>query len=37
MENAELRAFIPQLGGDLRLRADNLRQLSRGRYHALDA
>jgi len=37
MQNAELRAFIPQLGSDLRLRADNLRQLSRGRYHALDA
>ncbi len=37
MERAELRAFIPALGSDLRLRADNLRQLSRGRFHAFDA
>lgn len=37
MERAELRAFVPQLGGDVRVRAEQLRQLSRGRYQGWNA
>jgi hypothetical protein len=35
--NVELRTFIPELEGDLRLRADRVRQLSRDNYHAQNA
>ncbi|MCA9118021.1 MAG: hypothetical protein KDA79_23275, partial [Planctomycetaceae bacterium] len=35
--NAELRTFIPQLQGDLRIRAQRIRQLSRDRYYAQNA
>ena len=36
-ERAELRQFVPQLGTDIRVRAERLRQLSRGRYYAQNA
>lgn len=36
MEQAELRAFIPEMQSDIRVRANQLRQLSRGRFHAFD-
>ncbi|MCA9085399.1 MAG: hypothetical protein KDA81_15160 [Planctomycetaceae bacterium] len=32
--NAELRAFIPMTGGEFRVRAERLRQLSADRFHA---
>jgi len=35
--NAELRTFIPQIGRDLRVRADRIRQLSRDKFHARNA
>jgi hypothetical protein len=35
--NVELRTFLPELEGDLRLRADRLRQLNRDSFHAQDA
>lgn len=35
--NAELRAFIPELQGDLRIRAERIRQLSRTSFHAQNA
>lgn len=35
--NAELRSFIPQLEGDLRVRASRVRQLSRDNFHAQNA
>lgn len=35
--NAELRAFLPQTGGEFRVRAERLRQLSRNRFHAQNA
>ena len=37
MMNAELRAFVPQTGGQFRVRAHRLRQLSADRFHAQDA
>ncbi len=37
MERAELRAFVPQLNGDVRVRADSLRQIARGRYQGWNA
>ena len=35
--NAELRTFIPELEGDLRVRATRVRQLSRDNFHAQNA
>ncbi|MEX2288503.1 MAG: hypothetical protein WD648_15505 [Planctomycetaceae bacterium] len=35
--NVELRAFVPQLNGDLRIRAERVRQLSQSRFHAQQA
>ncbi|MEZ6049593.1 MAG: hypothetical protein R3C11_29240 [Planctomycetaceae bacterium] len=35
--NAELRAFIPELQGDVRIRAQQLRQKNRSSYHAQNA
>ena len=35
--NAELRTFLPSLMGDIRVRADRLRQLSRDSFHAQNA
>lgn len=35
--NAELRTFIPEIGGDIRVRADRIRQLSRDKFHARNA
>ena len=35
--NAELRTFLPDLEGTLRLRAAEVRQLSENKYHARDA
>ncbi len=35
--DAELRTFIPQIGGDIRVRADRIRQLSRDKFHARNA
>ncbi|MCA9057501.1 MAG: hypothetical protein KDA85_03345, partial [Planctomycetaceae bacterium] len=35
--NAELRTTIPTSGGDFRLRAERLRQLSKDRFHAQNA
>ncbi|MCA9050081.1 MAG: hypothetical protein KDA89_15195, partial [Planctomycetaceae bacterium] len=32
--NAELRAYIPQTGGEVRVRAERLRQVSADRFHA---
>lgn len=37
MHDAELRTFIPQLQGDIRLRAQSLRQISKGRFYAQHA
>ena len=37
MMNAELRAFIPQTGGYVRVRAERMRQLSADRFHAQNA
>lgn len=37
MLNAELRAFVPELQGDIRIRAERMRQLSRKSYHAQNA
>lgn len=37
MLDAELKAFIPQAGGSIRIRAKQLRQLSRSSFHAKDA
>lgn len=37
MEHAELRAFVPEIGTDLRVRASQMRQLSKGHYYAADA
>ncbi|MFG0335778.1 MAG: hypothetical protein ACF8TS_20655, partial [Maioricimonas sp. JB049] len=35
--NAEIRTFIPELGGDLRLRAEQIRQNSETSFHARNA
>ncbi|MCA9037597.1 MAG: hypothetical protein KDA91_20825 [Planctomycetaceae bacterium] len=35
--NAELRAFLPQTGGYVRVRAERMRQLSSERFHAQNA
>jgi len=35
--NAELRTFIPELEGDVRVRASRVRQLSRDNFHAQNA
>ena len=35
--NAELKTYIPQLNGNLRIRAERMRQISRGSYHAQNA
>ncbi|MBX3442409.1 MAG: LPS-assembly protein LptD [Planctomyces sp.] len=35
--NAELRTFIPELDGPLRIRADSIRQLSENNFHARNA
>ncbi|MAT15627.1 MAG: hypothetical protein CMJ46_10205 [Planctomyces sp.] len=35
--NAELRAFVPELQGDIRIRAQQLRQRNRESYHAQNA
>jgi lipopolysaccharide export system protein LptA len=32
--DAELRSFVPQLGGDVRVRAERVRQLSENTFHA---
>lgn len=37
VEHAELRTFIPEIGGDVRVRADQLRILSNERYQAFNA
>ncbi|MCA9041343.1 MAG: hypothetical protein KDA65_13405 [Planctomycetaceae bacterium] len=37
MMNAELRAFVPELQGDIRIRAQQLRQKSRDSFHAQNA
>lgn len=37
VEHAELRSFIPELGGDIRVRADQLRILSNERFQAFNA
>jgi len=34
--NAELRAYLPQTGGEVRVRAEKLRQMSANRFHAQD-
>lgn len=35
--NGEIRTFIPELGGDLRLRAEQIRQNSETSFHARNA
>ena len=35
--NAELRAFVPETGGEFRVRAERLRQLAADRFHAQNA
>lgn len=35
--NAELRSYVPELQSDIRIRARQIRQLSRDRYHAINA
>ncbi|MEM7811741.1 MAG: hypothetical protein AAF532_09720 [Planctomycetota bacterium] len=37
LDDAELRAFMPEFGGDLRVRAERLRQFSTSRFRAEDA
>jgi len=37
VEHAELRTFVPELGGDIRVRAGQLRILSNERFQAFDA
>lgn len=37
MLNAELRAVLPQTGGEVRVRAARLRQLAENRFHAVNA
>jgi hypothetical protein len=37
MLNAELRAFVPSLGGDIRVAAERVRQLSQRSFHAENA
>ncbi|WP_145264079.1 LPS-assembly protein LptD [Calycomorphotria hydatis] len=37
LTDAELRTFLPQFGGDVRVRAERLRQLSKSRFQAENA
>lgn len=37
LHDAELKAHVPQLGGNIRVRAERLRQLSRNNFHAQQA
>ncbi len=37
VENAELKAFLPDIDGSVRVRAERLRQINRSAYHAQNA